>query len=335
MMSDAVTVSVIMPVYNAETYLSEAIESILQQTYQDFEFIIVNDGSTDKSESIILEYQQRDPRIIYYSQHNQGVAPTLNFALANASGEFIARMDADDISLPHRFEKQLEFLQSNPSIGLCGTGIEYIGEKSGIRVYPVEHDELAYNLLFQTSFCHPAVMLRRSLLMQNDLQYRNMYTAEDYDLWRRIVKIAQVANLPDILFKYRIDKTQITNYKQDELYESVKQIIAEELSQLQIEPESIPYDLHRLITSRSSIRTRQQISDIGEWLITLYSSNCACHIYNEEKFSQWLGSHWYRTCRFSDKHDISLWQEFIENPLSQYTSIYKRFKLYFRCFFRK
>ncbi|HAS7841575.1 TPA: glycosyltransferase family 2 protein, partial [Vibrio cholerae] len=121
-------ISVVMSVYNGEKYLGEAIDSILKQTFSDFEFIIINDGSTDKTLEIIKSYMKKDDRIVLVSRENKGLIVSLNEGLDLAKGQYIARMDADDISIKSRFEKQIEFLDSNPDIGVCGTWVEVFGE---------------------------------------------------------------------------------------------------------------------------------------------------------------------------------------------------------------
>lgn len=206
------TVSVVMPVYNGEKYLREAIDSILAQTFTDFEFIIVNDGSDDGTKEIIRSYD--DARIVYLeNRENSGIVVTLNKGLDRAVGKYIARMDSDDIAVKERFEKQVAFLDRNKDIGLLGTGICIFGE--GIereeRVFTKKHDLLKAELIFHSCFAHPTVMMRRSVLADNDLRYNENFAGrEDFALWWEIVKVSRVATLSDILLYYRIHNKQIT-----------------------------------------------------------------------------------------------------------------------------
>ena len=150
--------SVIMPVYNGEKYLKEAIDSILNQTFSDFEFIIVNDCSSDNTEDIIKSY--KDNRIVYLkNEENSGVATTLNRGLDIAKGEYIARMDADDISLPKRFEKQVDFMDKNKNCIICGSNTELFGAISGRTYVPLTDSAIRATVIFSSPFTHPTVMI--------------------------------------------------------------------------------------------------------------------------------------------------------------------------------
>lgn len=208
-------ISVIMPAYNAEKYIDEAIDSILNQTYKDFELIIINDGSTDNTKEIILKYD--DPRIIYLeNEKNRGIVKTLNKGLNQARGEYIARMDADDIAIYNRFEKQIEYLDDNKDVGILGTGIRIFGEniKPQERIFTTNPEQLKAELIFNSCIAHSTVMMRRSNLIDNGLQYNEKFPGrEDFALWWEIVKVSKVNNISDILLNYRIHKKQITQNK--------------------------------------------------------------------------------------------------------------------------
>ena len=202
-------ISVIMPVYNSEKYLSEAIESILSQTYPDFEFIIIDDCSQDKSYQIAASYH--DPRIVLLqNEENKGVAATLNRGIDTAKGEFIARMDADDISFPERFQEQILHLNSHPHIGVLGTAVRFCGAKEGNHYNPSHAEQAKIDLLFNSCLCHPSVMIRRDCLINNryDVAYEG---CEDYELWWRLSQHCKIESLPTILFTYRIHPKQVTN----------------------------------------------------------------------------------------------------------------------------
>lgn len=202
-------VSVIMPVYNADDHFREAIESILQQTYKNIEFIVVNDGSDDGgyTESVALEYGER---IRYYYKPNSGVADTLNYALRLCTGEFIARMDADDISKPERIKKQVSFLMNNPQITVCGTQISVLrGDSLSGFSYPVEDSEIIAEMLFRNALCHPSVMLRGNAVY-GKWWYDTDTAAEDYDLWTRMLSREKMANLPEELLIYRCSTQSVT-----------------------------------------------------------------------------------------------------------------------------
>lgn len=206
-------ISVIMPVYNGQQYLRDAIDSIINQTYDKFELIILNDCSTDNTESIIKSYD--DSRIIYIKNDtNLGVAQSLNKCLKLAKGEYIARMDADDIALPDRFDKQINFLNKHSDFGICGSNVYTIdsyGNVLGCINYSEYDNEINVNLLFKQVFCHPSVMIRASVLKDNCLMYDFLYEkAEDYKLWYDILKITKGYNIQHRLLKYRVHNNQVT-----------------------------------------------------------------------------------------------------------------------------
>lgn len=206
-------ISVLMPVYNTpEKYLREAIESILNQSYGDFEFIIVNDGSTNNVEEVILSYG--DDRIRYYSNgENRGVTATRNRLVALSTGEYLALMDSDDVSLPLRFAKQVEFLDSHREVGVLGTWIEFFPERK-VVIRPTESDLMKQYLLFSGSpVMNPTVMMRRSLKVYYNEAYHN---AEDYILWLEIMDKTEFANLPEVLLWYRWHGENLSKRGQEE-----------------------------------------------------------------------------------------------------------------------
>lgn len=211
-----VKVSVIMPVYNAEEYVSFAIDSILNQTFTDFEFIIINDGSTDRTRDIIKRY--KDKRIKFVNnEKNLGIVETLNLGLDLAVGEYIARMDSDDISLPDRFEKQIEYLDNHPDVGVLGTSYIQFGNNVTEQKL-IKKTHITYmDIVLGCPVAHPSVLVRKSILDKYNLRYRPEYKhAEDYDLWSRMIKYTHIHNLPDILLKYRCHGTNISIVKADE-----------------------------------------------------------------------------------------------------------------------
>jgi glycosyltransferase involved in cell wall biosynthesis len=200
-------ISVILPAYNAEKYLGEAIESILNQSFQDFEFLIFNDGSTDATKEIIKGYN--DSRIIaYHSDVNKGYVHWLNEGIKQAKGKYIARMDADDISLSERFQLQYDYMETHPEIGVCGSQIEIIGSGDLVKK-PLTDNDIRWWFFIGNPIAHPVVMIRKEVLSQHQLFYKNeLKPAEDYDMWCRMAQITKIANLQTILLKYRYHPSQ-------------------------------------------------------------------------------------------------------------------------------
>ena len=212
-MSDSPRISVVMPVYNAAAVVGEAVESILNQTFGDFEFIIVDDGSADDSGRILREYARRDDRIKLYTQENGGLIPSLNRCCRIAQGRYIARMDADDISLPTRFEKQFRFLEAHAEIGVLGTWIQDIDEHGTPRTaWPVPTDPavIRWFLMFGNCIAHASVMMRREVLERAGYYRADALHVEDYDLWIRVSEFTGVANFPEVLLYYRLSGESVS-----------------------------------------------------------------------------------------------------------------------------
>lgn len=201
-------ISVLMPVFNADRYVAEAVESILAQTLGDFEFIVIDDGSTDRSPDILSQFAGRDRRIRLLSQANRGHSVAMNMGLGLCRGEFIARMDADDISLPKRFERQMSFLRQHDECVLVGCGLLRIdadGDALCEEILPESHEQIEARLLAgQGAICHPATMIRRSAMVAVGGYREAFHGAEDHDLWLRLGEVGRLANLSEVLFLSRI-----------------------------------------------------------------------------------------------------------------------------------
>jgi glycosyltransferase involved in cell wall biosynthesis len=206
-MAAAPLVSVIMSVYNGERFLEEAIKSILNQTFGDFEFIIINDGSTDSTSVILRRHGDLDDRMRIYHQENRGLIASLNRGCRLARGRYIARMDADDVSLPERLTKQVHHMKTNPEIGVLGSWIEYIDENGARRGdwrMPTAPGLIGWFLIFGTCLAHPSVLMRREIIEQLGFYRPEALHAEDYDLWTRASVVTRIANIPEILLQRRV-----------------------------------------------------------------------------------------------------------------------------------
>lgn len=208
-------VSVVLPAYNAGPYIAEAINSILNQTFTDFELIVVNDCSTDTTEQEILAIA--DSRIQYIKNaQNSGLIYNLNLSFSLAKGKYIVRMDADDISLPTRIAEQVGFMEANTKVGICGTWFESFGTQNTIAQYETENDAIKLRMLYQCHFCHPTVILRKSIIAENNLTYdRAFIHAEDYELWGRMAFMTGFANIGQVLLKYRIHGENVSQKHSD------------------------------------------------------------------------------------------------------------------------
>ena len=209
-MTSSPTISVVLPVFNGGTFLSEAIESILDQTYTNFEFFMIDDGSTDSSLQVMQEYERKDTRIRLLTRENRGLVFTLNEMIDMARGSWIARMDSDDIALPNRFARQLEWLEKTEA-DVCGSWVKRFGA-SDQRVVRFHQSDSAIKteLMFCSPFAHPAIMFRASRAKM--FPYDDTWIkAEDYDLWVRGVKAGwKMTNVPEVLLLYRTHQGQVS-----------------------------------------------------------------------------------------------------------------------------
>lgn len=267
-------VSVIMPVYNGERYLREAMESILNQTFTDFEFIIVNDGSTDGTAAILKCYQQKDKRVHVCHQENRGIVSSLNRGCRLAKGKYIARMDADDVSLVTRFAKQVEYMEAHPEVGVLGTWIEYIdknGAPHGVWHMPTSPAVIGWSLLFGTCLAHPSVMMRQDIIKQIGFYHPEALHVEDYDLWARASVVTQIANLPEDLLKRRVcGESVCSNHQQTQEQNVIKimQSMATRLMNSEVSIEEV--EALRYIVIGSFPTNFQQIKSTVNFLLRLY-----------------------------------------------------------------
>jgi len=222
-------ISVVMSVYNAEIYLDEAIQSILNQTYKDFEFIIIDDGSTDKSLEIIGKYKNQDERIVAISRENRGLITSLNEGIEKARGQYIARMDADDISLPKRFEEQIKLMESE-NIDICGGHYFIINENNTFIdcfIAPLEEKSILNFLCYTPPFGHPTVIIKKEFMINNNLLYgtTKYKIAEDYALWIEFWnKNAKFGNANVFLLKYRDFNNSLSKKNKIDIFNETSKI---------------------------------------------------------------------------------------------------------------
>ena len=214
MAGEVTRVSVLLPLYNGEAYIREAVESVLAQTRRDFELLILDDGSRDGSLAIVQEIARRDPRVRVISRENRGLTETLNELLAAARGELVARMDADDVCLPDRFERQLAFLDAHPEVVCVGGDPVMIDDRGRLLTVlelPVEDAEIqAKALVGHAPLFHPAAMIRRAALERIGGYRHEFWPAEDLDLWLRLGEIGALANLRGPVLRYRLHGASVS-----------------------------------------------------------------------------------------------------------------------------
>ncbi len=207
------TVSVVMSVYNGEAFLPEAIESILGQTLREFEFLVVDDGSTDRTAEILAGYASRDRRVRVVRHENKGRAASLNVGIGLATGKYIARMDADDIAMPYRLEEQMEFMERHPEVGLLGGAIELINTAGHVIKTsrpPLEDSEINSTMLRYNPMFHPTVVMRKEVALAAGGYRKALLDGDDYDLWLRMGERGRLANLGKTMVQYRVHSEQVS-----------------------------------------------------------------------------------------------------------------------------
>lgn len=293
-------VSVVMPVYNGEKYLRKAIDSLLCQTFVDFELIIINDASQDGSEEIIQSYDDR--RIVYLkNSENLGVARTLNRGIAAARAEYIARLDSDDISLPTRLEKQVQFMDATPQVGLCGTwaqaleiGAGNITQTTTIFEFICQPEKIKISLLFGNNFLHSSVMFRKACLQTIPGGYNPEFSfAEDYDLWVRISRNWKVVNIPEILILYRIHDLQISTQKAKKQQEQAWLIQKKQIEAMNIHPNQDEELIHKYLAGLICFDiSLAQVIIGGRYFLKLEKANEKYKIYDHAAFHQIIWNKW-------------------------------------------
>jgi len=311
-------VTVLMPVYNGERYLREAIESILGQTFSGFELLIINDGSTDRSVEIVNSYT--DPRIrLVNNDENLGIVATLNKGLKLAEGKYLARMDCDDVSLPTRLEKQVEFMDSHPQVGISGTWIKMVGTREArIWAPPETHEKIVCTLLFTPALAHPSVIIRKSVLDINSLKYDPSFEhAEDYDLWLRSSHFTRLANLAEVHLLYRIHPDQIGERYFEEQQSLAKSVRLFQLAELGVNPSSEELKVHREISLRRMRADKQFVEQAEGWLHGLKEANRQTLLYPEPDFSRILAGFWLSVCQAGSGFGLWMLVKFLRSSLGR------------------
>lgn len=289
-------ITVFMPVYNGLKYLPEAVESILGQTHPDFEFLIIDDGSTDGS----LEYLRNltDPRIRLITQpQNIGLRANYNCGLAEASGRYIAIMDQDDIAMPMRLKLQWDFMEAHPDVGLCGGKAEIFGVRNEPPwVSYFGHDELRVALLFENPICHPSVMLRAAVLREHGLDYPENPFAEEYLLWTKIAAHSHLANLQDVLLRYRTHPQQVSSAKSAIQTNSANRVARQLLATIGIDPSNRELAVHNMLGLGFNPYLGHP-RDLRSWCDRLIAANKVHQVYPDSVLSSQLDIRLKNSCQ--------------------------------------
>ena len=294
-------VTILLPTRQSEKHLQETVKSILMQTFEDFELLVVDDASTDRTLPILREYRDERIRIIHGPE--KGLASALNVGLKSAKGTYIARIDADDIMVPHRIATQVAFMDANSGVAVCGGWQQYFGMSSFLHAPPESAEQCKANLLFRCDLCHSTLMLRKNIFLDNQLFYDGHFAAEDYELWTRVLKFGEIRNIQEVLGYYREDGKSITSEKKQQLISQNAEIVAASLRRnLGIELTERQkcyftgwtnpfFQLHGGIKSR--VRQAAWL-DLRELLLKIVQKNREVRYYDEQCLLKTLAAEWGR-----------------------------------------
>jgi glycosyltransferase involved in cell wall biosynthesis len=310
-------ITVLMPVYNAEKYLKAAIESILNQSFTDFEFLIIDDGSTDKSIDIIHSYQ--DSRIsVIKNETNLGLIASLNNGIELSKGEFIARMDSDDISYANRLEKQLAYMMQNPDIGISGSWM-YTIDTGEIIYYPETHEKCKTFKFFNSPLAHPTVIFKRELFLKNNLKYSIDYpVCEDIELWKRCMKYTKLGNLCEPLLFYRIHSSNVSLQNKFLQKKGLLKYYIQELESLGIKSNQIDLELHFAFIRpeiTTEIKTNYNFKEFYLWSDILLNANNKNKVFEKDYFDKLLKER-YTLIAFHYVKRISTWYYYRKSMLT-------------------
>lgn len=290
-------VTVLMPVYNGASYLAEAMQSILRQTFTDFEFLIIDDGSTDESVAIIQGFQDTRIRLVHNGT-NLGLVGSLNKGLGLARGAYIARMDADDISRAERLACQVSFMDENPMVGVCGSWVQFFPKANNkIWKLPESLEEIRCWQFHTVGVAHPSVLMRRQFFVNHGLLYDPQYRhIEDFELWGRAIRHMDFANIQKVLLDYRISPGQICALHGAEQLAAMAPLRLQMVRELGIEPTQDEQKLHEMIMNNAIPPESEYLDRSEQWLKQLKSANRTTGTYPVECFSRRLLDIWFSNC---------------------------------------
>jgi glycosyltransferase involved in cell wall biosynthesis len=306
-----------MAVHNGLPHLPDAVESILGQSFADFEFLIVDDASTDGSSEYLA--LQTDPRIrLITNATNQGLTRSLNHGLDEAQGEYVARMDHDDLSLPGRLAAQVSSMDAHPEIDVLGAWARTLGlDPEQTWRYPLTDADIRAELLFASVLVHSSVMLRRASFKSHNLRYDpNIARAQDYELWTRAAAQLRFANLGKVLLRYRVHPEQIGAQQNAEQQAVADEVRARQLAALGLQPSLEELAQHNAIARWDYGPSAADLDRVEAWLLHLAEANRAAGRYAPDSLARALERRWWSACRHARLLGLEAWRRYRTSPLS-------------------
>jgi len=292
-------VSVILPVYNGSKYLMSAIDSVLSQYFYDFELLILDDGSHDDSREIAQSCDDRRIKLIV-NERNLGLAKTLNKGISMAQGDYIARMDADDVCDPDRLSAQITFMETNPGFTVCGCLMRAFEEPKVVYHFP-ETQEILFHLLYGPPVAHPSVFIRSSVFKAHGLTYNESFSsAQDYELWSRLADVTKMANIDRVLMSYRSHQEQISIERSSEQINFANIVRRRELKKLGINANDYELGNHVNFFRCAYDCDRQLLTFSKRWIDILLAANNITQRFDSQLFRRYLLKKWLKLCKKSN-----------------------------------
>lgn len=312
-------VSVLMPVYNGLPYVVDAIASIRAQSYDEFEIVIVDDGSSDGSSEAILGIG--DPRIRYIrNDSNRGIVYCLNMGVSECRGKYIVRMDADDICFPERLHVQVQYMESHLNIGVCGAALHTFGARNEVWNPPSVSEMIKVIMLFKSALYHPTVIARKEIFLK--YRYREGFdAAEDFDLWERLLESGvEMTNIPKVLLKYRLHAEMTSIAWKDKQEVSADKIRLRQLKKMNLFPDAKCMGIHRQL-SRNSNFNELELRTAAEWMRTIIHANNKFVRYDADLLKLYLSRRWISLCGNSMVKGRQMMSIFLLGPRMPLTNL--------------
>lgn len=299
--------------YNGKKDVAEAIRSVLKQTYTDFHLIVVDDGSTDRSGAIIGAFSDSRLRVIR-RPINRGLVAALNAGISRSQSEFIARMDADDVCLPRRLERQVAYLDRNPTVMMCGTWTRQFGDETIVQRPPAAPQRVRARLFFGWAIDHPSIMVRRSFLERHGLMYRDEFRhVEDLDSFCRASALGDIANLPEVLLRTRAHSEETSVIHRQEQAHTEARLRVGQLRLLMPDATGEEEDFHVAVLDCAVDASRLRRAE--QWLLRLEHANHVRPLYDAAAFRRELRLQWYRVHAAKDRLTLGEVLAFCRSPL--------------------
>lgn len=310
-------ITVLMPVYNAEAFVADAARSVLSGSWRDLELLAIDDGSTDESAAVLESLG--DPRVkVVRSPVNRGLIASLNRGLDLAQGEFVARMDADDICMPDRLSRQLKFMDANPDIGVSGTWITVFGAaREHLMRFPTDPKVVDTELFCFNPIAHSTAMLRKRLFDRHALRYSpSAVHVEDLDLWMRAAEHFAMANISAVGLRYRVHDSQVSNRHESVQSRSSGELRARQLSRLLPRACAADVDLHLSVMDVNRALRHDELIAAASWLERLERANAGVRRYDPAKFRKFLVQRWLNAAYRCVPTGFDVWRTWRRSALA-------------------